>query len=85
MMKLLGQNRWRSDLPIEELIDLFVELNFGQMENKAATHQFTLVALQIGYPIDAINEVISLGQAEFKRLLFELEHLHTRTSDYSFA
>lgn len=59
---------------INELIDLFVEMNFSFMTNPGVLSQFMLLAKQIGYTEQEITQVVDLGRREYRKLLDELNN-----------
>lgn len=75
MTTLATQTQNKSNLNVTQLIDLFVDMNFAQIENKAAISQFKILAIQIGYPLDMIDQVIALGMDEYFKLLIEVDNV----------
>lgn len=60
-------------LDVNELIDLFVELNFNDIHNEALLMQFRIVAKNVGYPDSMIDRVIKLGRSEYSKLMEEVK------------
>lgn len=80
MINVLKESPIRhSSLDVNQLIDLFVDLNFTQLEDERAISQFKVLAIQMGYPIDMINSVIKLGIDEYYKLLVEVDNLVAST------
>ena len=57
---------------VNQLIDLFVDLNFEDIHNETLLLQFKIVAMKIGYPIEMIDRVIKLGKSEYTKMMFEI-------------
>ena len=58
---------------VNELIDLFVDLNFEDIQNETLLYQFKSVARTIGYPLEMIDRVVKLGESEYSKLMSEIE------------
>lgn len=59
-------------LDINDLIDLFVDLNYDDIHNEVLLLQFRIVANKIGYSKDEVDRVIKLGQSEYTKLMQEI-------------
>ncbi len=57
-----------------QLIDLFVDMCFFDINNPAVIYQFKLVAKQLDYSIEIINKVVELGKSEYQELYDEIEN-----------
>lgn len=55
-----------------QLIDLFVDMNFSDIESPLRLLQFRMVAQNVGYPNSMIDRVVDLGKNEYQKLLSEL-------------
>jgi len=55
-----------------QLIDLFVHMNFEDIESPLRLAQFRMLAEKVGYPISMIDRVVELGKTEYEKLLTEL-------------
>lgn len=69
MTRLISRGKTNNKLDVYQLIDLFVEMNFSQIENELSISQFKIIAIQIGYPLEMIDQVIELGTDEYYKLL----------------
>jgi len=61
---------------VNQLIDLFVDLNFGDIRNETLLLQFKIVAMKIGYPTDMIDRVIKLGKSEYSKMMSEINEFN---------
>lgn len=59
-------------LDINNLIELFVELNFNDIHNEVLLFQFRILANKIGFSKDEIEKVIQLGHSEYLNLMQEI-------------
>ena len=55
------------------LIDLFVDMCFANIHNPLVILQFKIVAQQLDYPTQEIDEVIKLGKLEYSQFISNLE------------
>lgn len=65
---------------VNELIELFVELNFNDIYNETLLMQFRIVAIKVGYPSSMIDRVIKLGRTEYSKLMEEVNKAKTENS-----
>ena len=65
----LNNRHWN----VNELIELFVELNFEDITNETLLMQFRLLAFKIGFPKKMVEHVIKLGMSEYVSLMKEVE------------
>jgi len=65
---------------VNELIELFVELNFNDIYNETLLMQFRIVAQNVGYPTSMIDRVIKLGRSEYSKLMEEVNKAKTENS-----
>lgn len=56
-----------------QLIDLFVEMCFYDINNPALIFQFKIVAQQLNYSQEVIDRVVDLGKSEYQELYAEIE------------
>lgn len=73
--KQLSETRLQDIKPnrqIEELIDLYVELCFEDINDINKVSQFQLLGMQLGYGSSQIRKVIELGKSEYRTLLDEI-------------
>ena len=57
---------------IFQLIDVFVELCFADINSAQRTSQFKILALQLGYSQEEIQKVVIIGRSEYSKLLDEV-------------
>ena len=57
---------------ILQLIDVFIELCFDDINSAQRTSQFKILALQLGYSQKDIQKVVIIGRSEYSKLLDEI-------------
>ncbi|MGB0806467.1 MAG: hypothetical protein ACPGRC_07235 [Salibacteraceae bacterium] len=57
-----------------QLIDLFVDMCFYDIENPAVIFQFKVLATQLKYPIHQIDKVVEIGKKEYAQVFSAIEN-----------
>jgi hypothetical protein len=57
---------------ILQLIDVFVEICFDDINSAQRISQFKILALQLGYSQKEIQKVVIIGRSEYSKLLDEI-------------
>lgn len=65
----ISLNVFEPNTKIEQIIDLFVEMCFENINDAKRISQFKLLGLQLGFTINDIERVIEMGKSEYKRLM----------------
>jgi hypothetical protein len=68
---------------VDLLVDLFVDLNFNKISNKVAISQFKVLAIQMGFPIDMVNEIVHIGMDEYFKLMVQYPNLIASSEELS--
>jgi hypothetical protein len=56
-----------------QLIDLFVDMCFYDIDNPAVIFQFKVLASNLNYTASQTNKVVEIGRKEYVRLFNEIE------------
>lgn len=78
-MKTIDSTRSSSFHPLTssnreiQLIDLFVDLCFHQMDNPLTFIQFKKLAYDLKYSFNEIDHVIKIGKNEYEKLVMQVE------------
>ena len=57
---------------ISQLIDLFVDMCFDDINSQARVSQFKVLGVQLGFSEVETNNVVELGKSEYTKMLDEL-------------
>ena len=78
MKGLTNSTEWadmitKPDFSETQLIDLFVDMCFYDINSPIAIYQFKLVAKQLQFSSEMIERVVELGKSEYHELYAEME------------